>query len=115
MSDQKTHKEQCLYSQGGPVTLKIPTHPIYMGNFVRVSVAIQGKSRITLDDLEFSIPAGRHGGQISISSDITSNAGQPEVVLIAGYRPGTYALRCTHRQTGQVMGEIRFTITDMTY
>ncbi len=96
-----------------PVSMRVPAQPLYVGNYVRVPIVIQARSRIAFNDLDFSIPAGRPGGQISLSRDLTYNPRQPEVMLLAGYRPGAYALRCTNRRTGKVVGEARFTITDM--
>ena len=96
-----------------PVSMRVPAYPLYVGTYVRVPISIQAASGIAFDDLEFSIPAGRPGGQISLSKDVTYDPAQPEIMLLAGYRPGGYTLRCTNRVTGDVVGEARFTISEI--
>jgi M6 family metalloprotease-like protein len=100
-------------SRRWPVTLHVPAQPLYMGTYVRVPITIQARTKILFGDLEFSVPAGRVGGQVSLSRDATFNPKKPEVMLLAGFRPGAYTLRCTNRLTGKVLGEARFAVTDM--
>ena len=95
-----------------PVLIKIPKEPLYVGTYVRVPVVIRKTSGLTMADLEFSIPAGRPGGQISLSRDITFNPAAPEIMLLAGYCPGAYTLRCSNRSTSALLAEVRFEITD---
>jgi M6 family metalloprotease-like protein len=108
----KINRKKIRVLRRRPVSIKIPPKPLYVGTYVRVPISIRNTSGLTMADLDFSIPAGRCGGQISLSRDITYNPAAPEIMLLGGYRPGAYTLRCTNRATAALLDEVRFEITD---
>jgi len=96
-----------------PDTLKVPTHPNYVGNYVPVLVAVQARRGIAFDDIESSVPAGWIGKQVSLCRNATFNYRKPEVMLLAGYQPGVYGPVLYQSPDRAYLGEARFTVTDM--
>src|SRR5262249_12462347 len=76
----------------------------HVGCYGRVGVD-SGGSGIAWNALDFMVPEGRRGGDVSLSRDATFQPAKPDIMLLAGYRPGTYRLRAIHRLTGAIVGE----------
>lgn len=94
------------------VKLHFPTPSSYVGSYVRVAVDVTGTG-VAFDDLDFAVPGGRRGGEVSLSRDSTFTPARPEIVLLAGYRRGTYVVRAIHKPSGTVAGEQKFALSDM--
>jgi M6 family metalloprotease-like protein len=94
------------------VKLELADEPLYVGSYTSVKVDTAG-SGVMFDDLEFAIPSGRRGGQVSLSRDFEFEPSNPEVLLLAGYAPETHRLQAIHEPTGAVVGERKFELTDM--
>ena len=47
-----------------------------------------------------------------MSRDFTYKPTDPDIMLLAGYRPGIYRLQAIHRPTGAIAGEVKFRLTD---
>jgi M6 family metalloprotease-like protein len=93
------------------IRISTPARPLYVGSYRRVVVDL-GISGIGFDDLDFTVPGGRAAGLISPSRDATFNLAHPEIMLLAGYRPGHYLIHATHRPTGAIVGEAKFALTN---
>jgi M6 family metalloprotease-like protein len=100
-------------SAGLPAAVKITTPPtaIYVGSYQQLVVDL-GATGIGFDDLGFAVTGGRAAGAISPSRDATFDPAHPEIMLLAGYRPGRYRLTAIHRPTGSVVGETSFALTN---
>lgn len=94
------------------VDLDLGPDALFVGAYRRVPVRVIG-SGASFDDLAFEVVEGPHGGQVSYSRDETFDPTAPEIMLLAGYRPGTYTLRATRAVTGEVLGEERFEVGDL--
>ena len=84
------------------VALVLPADPLYVGSYVRVPVRISSAAGVGFDDLVFRVVEGPPGGTVSESRDTTFDPARPDVMLIAGHRPGTYTLEAAERSTGTV-------------
>ena len=94
------------------VALTPPKASLFVGEYFKVGVAINPKSGLTMDDLEFKIPAGFTGGDISLSRDRTFDPKRPDVMLLAGYKPGTYTLQAFKKGTATKLAEVKYRVTD---
>jgi len=94
-----------------PVLLKVPREPLFVGAYSKIPVRI-GISGLSIDDLDFSVPEGPRGGLVSLSRDHSFNPKEPDVMLLAGYEPGSYRLQVLKKGTTTVIGEARFAVTD---
>ena len=52
------------------VAVKMPAEPLFVGSYVKVPVSISS-SGLNMDDLDFVIPAGPSGGEISPYKETT--------------------------------------------
>jgi M6 family metalloprotease-like protein len=93
------------------VVLRTPTRPQFPGSFYRVPVIIPQQLGLTIDDLDFRVPAGLKGGAVSLSRDALFNPKRPEVMLLLGYKPGKYRLQALKKGTSTVISEGVFEIT----
>src|SRR5260370_2516203 len=87
------------------IVLRTPTRPQFPGSFYRVPVIIPQQLGLTIDDLDFRVPAGRKGGAVSLSRDALFNPRRPEVMLLVGYKPGKYRLQPLKKGTSTVLSE----------
>ncbi len=85
--------------------------PLYLGSYVKVPVQMAPSSGLTLDDLEFVVPAGARGGTVSLSRDDEFDPAHPDIMLLAGYEPGTYQLQAVEKATGLIRGQAQYSIT----
>ena len=93
------------------MTIRVGAKPLYVGSYRSVRVETAGTG-VAFDDLDFSVPAGRPGGDVSPSRDASFDAARPAFMLLAGYRPDSYLVRAHHRPTGALVGEAKFVLTD---
>jgi len=91
-----------------PLKLGMPKDPMYVGSYARIPIQINRLSGLTFDDLAFRIVEGPKGGTVSDSQDATSTPARPNVVLIAGYEPGSYTFEVSRRGTSIVLGKGTF-------
>ena len=89
-----------------PVTLHAPTESLFVGSYAKIPVTIPANSGLTMDDLDFVVPAGPKGGQISLSHDESFDPQNPDVMLLAGYELGTYQLQAIEKSTSDVLDEV---------
>ena len=75
----------------------MPADPLYVGSYTKVPVSISSASGLTMEDLEFVIPAGPIGGEISLSRDDNFDPAKPDVMLLAGHQPGVYKLKVVNK------------------
>lgn len=94
-----------------PITLTAPRGPLYVGSYARIPVSIDPMSLLTFEDLEFRVVEGAPGGAFSESNDASFNAARPNVVLIAGYKPGGYNIEVLRRGTAIVLAKAKFSTT----
>jgi M6 family metalloprotease-like protein len=95
------------------VILKISKKELLIGSYVKVPVIIETSSGLTLDDLDFDIPAGSKGGIVSLSRDTEFDPSNPDIILCIGYKPGRYILRALRKGTTTVLSKSEFVITDI--
>lgn len=98
---------------GYPATIQIelPKAPLYVGSYQRMAIDV-GHSGIAFDDLAFMVQGGRAAGAISPSRDATFNPAKPQIMLLAGYKPGRYRLQAIYQPTGATVGEIKYELTN---
>jgi M6 family metalloprotease-like protein len=94
-----------------PVTLHEPTEPLFVGSYAKIHVNIQASSGVTMDDLDFVVPAGPKGGLISLSRDTSFDPQNPVIMLLGGHELGTYHLQAIEKSTNDVLDEVEFTLT----
>lgn len=92
-----------------PVTLSLAEPRPFIGAYQRVKVDL-GSSGLTMAQLEFRIPSGEAGGQVSLSRDDLSAAN--EVMLLVGFQPGPHVLEAVDRTTHAVVASVAYEITD---
>lgn len=95
-----------------PVSFTMPKTALFVGEYSKVGVVIDPHSGLTMDDLDFKIPAGMMGGDISLSRDITYNANKPDIMLLGGYKPGAYKIEAYKKGTTTKLSEGAFKVTD---
>ena len=93
------------------VTMSIPAEPLYVGSYERVPVLIGSALPVGFNDLEFRVVEGPEGGMVSESKDKRFNPSNPEIILIAGHRPGKYTLEAVQKGTSTVLGVAEFEVT----
>lgn len=100
-------------SQGFPADVRIerPSAPLYVGSYARLAVEA-ASGGVAFDDLDFHVHGGRAAGAVSPSRDATFDPTKPQIVLLAGYRPGAYRLHAVHRPTGAIVGELLYELTN---
>src|SRR5476651_1119775 len=91
-----------------PVSFTMPNTALFVGEYSKVGVVIDSTSGLTMDDLDFKIPAGMMGGDISLSRDITYDASKPDIMLLAGYKPGAYKIEAYKKGTTTKLSEGAF-------
>jgi M6 family metalloprotease-like protein len=90
-----------------------PSAELFIGSYVKVRVVIDPASQLTINNLDFKIPEGPKGGIVSLSRDADFNPDEPDIMLCAGYEPGTYILQALKKGTDTVVAEQEFLITDL--
>lgn len=85
------------------VFIEVPHDGLYVGSYRHVPVKV-GSSGVAFNDLDFKVIGGRSAGAISESHDFTYDPANPDIMLLAGYRPGIYLLQAIHRPTGAIAG-----------
>ena len=81
---------------------------LFVGSYSRVKVKLRG---LTMDDVDFRLPAGAKSGVVSLCRDSDYNPLDPEVMLCVGYEPGDYVLQAVDKSTNILMAEEKFTVT----
>lgn len=61
--------------------------------------------------MKFGVPAGPQGGIVSLSRDGDFNPSAPDIMLLAGYRPGEYILEAKRKSDGSLVAETKFRVT----
>ncbi len=97
---------------GPKVSLTIPSIPMFVGSYVKVPVNVYAAG-LTMEDFEFVIPAGARGGEISLSHDKHYDFTNPDIMLLAGYEPGTYKIQVKEKSTSNVLFEGSFNVTSL--
>jgi len=92
------------------VSLHMPTKHVYVGGYVRIPVKIGGVG-LAFDDLDFQVVGGPEAGSLSPSRDARFDPAHPEVMLLGGTVPGTYALMATDTITSTVMAMEKFELS----
>lgn len=92
-----------------PVTLGMPSDPIYLSSWARVGVATDGS--VAFEDLLFVVDPPE-GGVVSHARDATFSA-SPSVILATCAVPGQYKLVVLHGLTGDVLASAPFDVTDV--
>lgn len=90
------------------VTMQMPGDDLYVGSFRKIPVTIQPGAGFDMDDLEFVVTAGPAGGLVSMSQEADYDAVHPDVMLLAGYKPGSYELEARVKPAGTVVGRGTF-------
>ena len=90
----------------------MPPAPHYVCSYTKIPVRIHPHLGITIDDLDFKISEGREGGQISLSRDATFDSRRPDIMLLAGYKPGRYHLEAYKKGTNTRLAREQFAVTD---
>jgi M6 family metalloprotease-like protein len=93
------------------VTLEMPERPMYIGSYARVPVRIAPGLDLDIDDLAFRVRQGPKGGVVSPSRDATFDSKHPDIMLIAGSRPGEYSLDVLARMSGHLITSAPFRVT----
>jgi hypothetical protein len=91
-----------------PVTLGMPSEPLYLSSWTRVGVSTDGS--LTVDDLVFVVDPPE-AGSVSHAKDASFSAA-PSVVLSTCAVPGQYKLVVLHAVTGDVLTAAPFEVTD---
>jgi hypothetical protein len=91
------------------VRFRLPEAPLFVGQYVRVPVEIG--AALSLEKIQFDIPDGRHAGMISLSRDATFDPTNPEIMLIAGTRPGTWRIVARLKSNGEELASDNFTVS----
>lgn len=89
------------------VQLQMPEEPVFVGDYTKVPVRLAG---YVMEELEFAIPDGPAGGQISLSRDVTFDPDRPDVMLLAGYKPGDYSLEVRRSADGELLAKGEFSV-----
>jgi M6 family metalloprotease-like protein len=92
------------------VTLLTPKKALFVGSYVKIPVLINPNSGLTIDDLEFVVPAGPNGGTVSLSRDKNYDHVNPDIILLTGYEPGTYHLQAIEKSSGSVVADSEFSV-----
>jgi M6 family metalloprotease-like protein len=97
------------------VSIEALPSPLFVGSYAKIPVVISPRSNLTMADLEFAVKprrAGRTVGgcQVSLSRDGDFDPERPDVMLLAGYKPGDYQLSVVERATGQELANARFAV-----
>ncbi|MFQ5528087.1 MAG: CARDB domain-containing protein [Thermoanaerobaculia bacterium] len=93
-----------------PVELFPPAEALFVSSWAKVPVRIDPASGLTLDDLQFVIPAGKKGGEVSLSKDRDFDPANPDIMLLAGHEPGSYRLQAFDASTGVLVAEAPFEV-----
>ena len=93
------------------VTIKMPAEPLYVGSYAKVPVSISAASGLTLDSLDFKISAGPSGGEISLSQDENFDPAKPDIMLLAGHKPGVYKLHVIRKANNDTLTEGDFEVS----
>jgi len=96
-----------------PVKLEVPKDPLFVGSYARIPVIIPPSAGIGFDDLEFIVPDGSAAGQVSYSREEGFDRGRPDIVLLAGYQPGSYRIRVLDARTHAAIAEHPFEVTGL--
>ncbi len=91
------------------VGLQMPEAPLFAGSYARIPVTVG--AGVAFDDLEFVVPAGPQAGQVSPSRDASFDPARPELMLLAGYQPGSYRLQVFDTNTSALMLEAPFDVS----
>jgi M6 family metalloprotease-like protein len=95
------------------LNLAMPTGPMFVGSYARIPVTIAAGAGFSFDDLDFTIPDGPAAGQVSPSRESTFDPAHPEIMLLAGYQPGTYQLEVRERSTQALLAQKKFGVTGL--
>ena len=94
------------------VALRMPKTPLFVGEYARIGVEVTSNFGATIDDLDFKIPEGLPGGELSLSRDRTFDPKNPDIMLISGFKPGTYLLQAFKKGTATKVAEDKFEVTE---
>ncbi len=94
------------------VGFTVPGKPLFVGSYAKIPVEIT-PALFTIDEFDFFVQEGPKGGAVSISKDEDFDPLNPDIMLLAGYQPGTYKLQAKHTSTGIIVGEKQFEVTDL--
>lgn len=97
------------------VTIRVPRRPLFVGSFIKVSVTIDPCSQFKIGDLDFVVIGLRSHGDaggclVSYSRDKDFNLARPDVMLLAGYKPGEYNLLALEKATGAELAKAPFKV-----
>lgn len=105
----------CLQAAGGllmgcvpKVTMTPPSDAMFVGSYTRMPVTFEYAS---YENVEFQVVEGEAGGYVSTSKDDTYDSISPHVMLVAGYKPGTYNIQAVHKTTGSIIGQGTFDVS----
>lgn len=91
------------------VRLRMPSDSLFIGGWARIEVEIGGTG-LTFGDLDFEVDGAPITGGISPSRDATFDLARPNVMLLAGSEPGSFAFRAIERTTSTVLAEDKFEV-----
>ena len=92
------------------VSLIAPKKPLFLGSYAKIPILINSNSGLTMNDLDLVVPAGKKGGIISFSHDGSFDSANPDIMLLAGYKSGTYELHAIQKSTNSIVAKGVFSI-----
>ena len=92
------------------VELSIGERELFVGSFTKLTVTIDPRSGLALEDLDFHVVTGLAGGVVSLSRDAAFDPLKPVLMLLAGHEPGSHELRVHNRADGSVVGALKYEI-----
>jgi M6 family metalloprotease-like protein len=91
----------------GRVSLQMPARDLFVSSYQRIPVRL-APGAPAFDELAFEIPAGPQGGLVSPSRDAKFDPARPYIMLLVGYKPGTYDLVVRNTSTHAVLATYKF-------
>ena len=93
-----------------PVVLRLERKNLFVGSYTPMAIEIDPSSGLTIDDLEFKTSSGLAGGVVSLSRGPGFDPKRPVVMLLAGHQPDTHVIEVLDRNTGKVVGDLKYRI-----
>ncbi|MGF7160594.1 hypothetical protein FHS85_002225 [Rhodoligotrophos appendicifer] len=82
--------------------------PLFVWSYAKLPLTLKN---ISIDDLDFVVPAGPHAGIVSYCRDAEFDPAKPDIMFCAGDRAGHYTLQAVERTSNIVLAEVPFEIT----
>lgn len=100
--------DQCPpHHQHKKVIVEMCEH-LFVGAYAKAYLHL---TNVTIDELIFRIPVGAKGGIVSECRDSDFNPKRPDIMICAGYAPGTYEMEVIERSTDIVLAIQKFVVS----